>query len=478
MTSINPSSGSSYVGHGPSARDDLGATDAQLVELSDFGLKEIKVVGNLMTVSWGEDVRLSVNLNTQTMFDANDTKGAHFIREINRISSPNELIKLSLQTDLIPTQAVEGLLAKMREITKVAVSTQHRLALGTTTASPRQPLSASLRPQLSEGPSALLSASLHPKKPNSGSPPSKMGDSPLYTTQTRSKIPGGIPGLDPDAEIHETDNGEKLKLILQKMKNIASVNCKTLPAFRVLEHNTTALLAQIVHIESAVVKATTHNPELKKNLEDIQKSYKANRELIKLLDDKFKEIITTTFIAKENAGGGDCLFHSFADMIASYVSKPLDSMQIRRLIVNQFIKHPMRYKNDILQSLSGIEHELGLSPGEVTTLINKKELPPDVLNRYIAHISKSGTWGGDAEVRAFADLVGRPITKVYANAGQLTEMRDLFEATTDLKEEGIKFEKGISLPPFVLQNQVNQIVQGKENMQGLHFVAMLPKVSA
>ena len=102
----------------------------------------------------------------------------------------------------------------------------------------------------------------------------------------------------------------------------------------------------------------------------------------------------------DNAGGGDCLFHSVAQSIQHVDNKACHHRQVRAAAVAHLKRHASKYA-------FFWDHR---SPD--STLVSIKDLQEDFLN-YLSLVEKVGSWSGNLELAALASTLDRPIYVIH-----------------------------------------------------------------
>ena len=102
----------------------------------------------------------------------------------------------------------------------------------------------------------------------------------------------------------------------------------------------------------------------------------------------------------DNAGGGDCLFHSVAQSIQHVDNKACHHRQVRAAAVAHLKRHASKYA-------FFWDHR---NPD--STLVSIKDLQEDFLN-YLSLVGKVGSWSGNLELAALASTLDRPIYVIH-----------------------------------------------------------------
>ncbi|CAE7545516.1 otu2, partial [Symbiodinium microadriaticum] len=97
---------------------------------------------------------------------------------------------------------------------------------------------------------------------------------------------------------------------------------------------------------------------------------------------------------KDNSGGGDCLFHAFADCLVAQGRSARTAAELRKLCVTHIRKHAKSYEG----------YWRGDAPDAQGTPIRDQGF-----EEYMRLLAKAGAWGGSIEIAALANTLAQPV---------------------------------------------------------------------
>jgi len=137
-----------------------------------------------------------------------------------------------------------------------------------------------------------------------------------------------------------------------------------------------------------------------------------------LLDKQYDMLlphINTHYKAKRTKGDGNCLFHTIAHLTK------FDHVMARKEVTKHIQENPDLFESVIRKSIKD-------DPDIADGMQNERGT---FVERYVAYMEKDGIWGGNAEIQALSNILGRPI--IARQKGSSTKTISFFPTKGKLK---------------------------------------------